>query len=102
MKTTTRFALAAALLAIACSKDDPKPVEPASATSSPAASPAPAATATASPAAPSTPSTSTLVAVGQPAPAFEAAAHDGTTVKLGALAGKPVVLYFYPKDDTPG
>jgi peroxiredoxin Q/BCP len=40
--------------------------------------------------------------VGQAAPDFTAAAHDGTTVHLAALKGKPVVLYFYPKDETAG
>jgi hypothetical protein len=39
---------------------------------------------------------------GSAAPDFEVTAHDGTRVKLAALTGKPVVLYFYPKDDTPG
>ncbi len=42
------------------------------------------------------------LAAGTMAPEFEAPAHDGTTVKLTALRGRPVVLYFYPKDDTPG
>jgi thioredoxin-dependent peroxiredoxin len=37
-----------------------------------------------------------------PAPDFTLAADDGTTVSLESLAGKPVVLYFYPKDDTSG
>ena len=36
------------------------------------------------------------------APAFSLSATDGATVKLSELKGKPVVLYFYPKDDTPG
>ncbi|MCA9012382.1 MAG: thioredoxin-dependent thiol peroxidase [Planctomycetaceae bacterium] len=36
------------------------------------------------------------------APAFSLKATDGTTVKLSELKGKIVVLYFYPKDDTPG
>ncbi len=36
------------------------------------------------------------------APAFSLKATDGTIVKLSELKGKPVVLYFYPKDDTPG
>ena len=36
------------------------------------------------------------------APAFSLQATDGATVKLSELKGKPVVLYFYPKDDTPG
>jgi peroxiredoxin Q/BCP len=39
---------------------------------------------------------------GQAAPDFELQADDGTTVHLAALRGKPVVLYFYPADDTPG
>jgi peroxiredoxin Q/BCP len=37
-----------------------------------------------------------------PAPDFSAPSTDGTTVSLASLAGKKVVLYFYPKDDTPG
>ena len=41
-------------------------------------------------------------AVGSPAPDFTAAASGGKTVKLAGLRGRPVVLYFYPKDDTPG
>jgi peroxiredoxin Q/BCP len=36
------------------------------------------------------------------APSFSLKGTDGTTVKLSALKGQPVVLYFYPKDDTPG
>jgi len=39
---------------------------------------------------------------GSVAPKFTATAHDGSTVWLSALKGQPVVLYFYPKDDTPG
>ncbi len=39
---------------------------------------------------------------GKKAPAFTLPADDGTKVKLADFAGKPVVLYFYPKDDTPG
>lgn len=39
---------------------------------------------------------------GAKAPAFSLKATDGSTVKLSALKGQPVVLYFYPKDDTPG
>lgn len=41
-------------------------------------------------------------AVGSPAPGFTAAASGGRTVTLADLAGRVVVLYFYPKDDTPG
>ena len=39
---------------------------------------------------------------GDPAPDFALTADDGTTVRLGDFNGKPLVLYFYPKDDTPG
>lgn len=39
---------------------------------------------------------------GSAAPAFTLAADDGTKAKLSDLKGSPVVLYFYPKDDTPG
>lgn len=40
--------------------------------------------------------------VGQPAPDFELTSDNGTKVKLSALRGQRVVVYFYPKDDTPG
>jgi peroxiredoxin Q/BCP len=39
---------------------------------------------------------------GKAAPDFTLAADDGSKVKLSELRGKPVVLYFYPRDDTPG
>ena len=39
---------------------------------------------------------------GQDAPDFTAPASTGETISLASLKGKPVVLYFYPKDDTPG
>lgn len=39
---------------------------------------------------------------GTKAPAFTLVADDGSKVKLADLKGSPVVLYFYPKDDTPG
>lgn len=39
---------------------------------------------------------------GTPAPDFTAQTQDGQTISLKSLRGKPVVLYFYPKDDTPG
>jgi peroxiredoxin Q/BCP len=40
--------------------------------------------------------------VGAPAPDFEAQDHLGRAVRLSALRGRPVVLVFYPADDTPG
>jgi peroxiredoxin Q/BCP len=42
------------------------------------------------------------VEAGSRAPDFSLPADDGSKVKLSALAGKPVVLYFYPRDNTPG
>jgi peroxiredoxin Q/BCP len=38
----------------------------------------------------------------QPAPDFSLASDSGEEVRLSDLRGQPVVLYFYPKDDTPG
>ncbi len=39
---------------------------------------------------------------GDEAPDFTAATHVGTTVSLADFKGKSVILYFYPRDDTPG
>jgi peroxiredoxin Q/BCP len=39
---------------------------------------------------------------GEKAPAFSLKDDQGKTVKLSEYKGKPIVLYFYPKDDTPG
>src|ERR1700741_343454 len=39
---------------------------------------------------------------GDPAPAFTVATHGGCKVSLADYEGKHVILYFYPKDDTPG
>lgn len=71
------------LAVLACSKEPPAPAVAAS--SVPATAPAEG-----------------ELAVGKPAPAFKAKAHDGTDIDLAALKGKKVVLYFYPKDETPG
>jgi len=43
-----------------------------------------------------------MVEQGKEAPDFELATDSGDTVRLSDLRGKQVVLYFYPKDDTPG
>jgi peroxiredoxin Q/BCP len=43
-----------------------------------------------------------VIEPGQPAPDFELPDQDGEPVKLSELRGEPVVLYFYPKADTPG
>lgn len=44
----------------------------------------------------------TLPTVGSPAPAFSLPSSDGRTISLADYANKTVVLYFYPKADTPG
>jgi peroxiredoxin Q/BCP len=83
------------------------------ATPAPSAEPAPSAApvASAAPALPSaapamsaasTDTASTLLAVGSEVPDVSGVAQDGKTVKLRALKGKPIVVYFYPKDDTTG
>lgn len=43
-----------------------------------------------------------MIEIGQPAPAFTLPDQDGKQVRLQDLAGRWVVLYFYPRDDTPG
>jgi peroxiredoxin Q/BCP len=72
-------------LALACSR-------PASSSSAGSSSPAPA---------PSAASVEPL-APGAPAPDVTLAVHTGEQLSLSSLRGKPVVVYFYPKDDTPG
>lgn len=42
------------------------------------------------------------VEAGAPAPDFDLPGDDGRSVRLAKLKGKPVVVYFYPKDDTSG
>jgi peroxiredoxin Q/BCP len=43
-----------------------------------------------------------MIEAGQPAPDFTLSDQHGETVTLSRFKGEPVVLYFYPKDDTPG
>jgi thioredoxin-dependent peroxiredoxin len=43
-----------------------------------------------------------MIEEGKHAPDFELESDSGETVRLSDFRGKPVVLYFYPKDDTPG
>ena len=43
-----------------------------------------------------------LIEPGKKAPAFTLKDQDGNAHKLADYAGRPVILYFYPKDDTPG
>jgi peroxiredoxin Q/BCP len=94
-----KTALVLALTLAACAKD-PAPTS----TPTPSANPSP------SQAGPSTGTASAVrvlspqadLVVGSPPPDFTATAHDGTQIHLSALKGKPVVVYFYPKDETPG
>jgi len=43
-----------------------------------------------------------MIEAGQPAPDFTLPDQNGDLITLSKLKGKPIVLYFYPKDDTPG
>jgi thioredoxin-dependent peroxiredoxin len=43
-----------------------------------------------------------MVEEGKPAPDFELLSDEGEKVKLSSFRGRPVVLYFYPRDNTPG
>ena len=43
-----------------------------------------------------------MIEEGNPAPDFTLASDTGEPVTLSSFRGKPVVVYFYPKDDTPG
>lgn len=43
-----------------------------------------------------------LLSAGAPAPNVTFQVHNGGPISLESLRGKPVVVYFYPKDDTPG
>jgi peroxiredoxin Q/BCP len=101
-------------VASASASSSPRAVTVASAPSSPGAatvanapsipSAATVASAPSSPAAASPPAVAPdgLLAEGSQAPAFEATAQTGQRVALADLKGKVVVVYFYPKDDTPG
>jgi peroxiredoxin Q/BCP len=88
------------LASLACGSNPTPPPAAATGTttSAPAAFPAGASASTPATAA----ATSTEVTVGQPAPDFTTADQDGKTVHLADLKGHPVVVYFYPKDETPG
>ena len=111
------FVLAVPMIfAVACAKEESAAPPAASATTnsapaaaaSPASPAAPAASAAApaqtaavpSPATP--PAGGSELAVGQPAPDFSVTDHNGKPLQLAKLKGKPVVVYFYPKDETPG
>lgn len=89
MPTTTRSAKTPAKATKAAAK-------PAKTATRAAAKPAP------KPAAKATGGASNLPKVGAPAPDFRLAGDDGATHALADLRGRRVVLYFYPRDNTPG
>ena len=43
-----------------------------------------------------------MIEVGKAAPDFDLPSDQGASIRLSKLKGQPVVVYFYPKDDTPG
>jgi thioredoxin-dependent peroxiredoxin len=75
--------LVAGLAAAGCSRGNHQAGEPPPAPAASASSPAPLAT-------------------GAAAPDVTFALHNGEQLTLASLRGKPVIVYFYPKDDTPG
>jgi thioredoxin-dependent peroxiredoxin len=96
LPTMKLFILALVAWSSACAATEAPP--PATTTPPPSA-PVPVASAVATPEASDGPHDDLL---GKAAPDFTAVAEDGTSVHLAALRGKWVVVYFYPKDETPG
>jgi peroxiredoxin Q/BCP len=88
------FSAASCLLLSGCKKGDPAPADPIPA-ASPGSATSPAKQVAAGP-------REGLVREGEQAPDFSVRAHDGQEVSLSKLRGRAVVLYFYPKDGTPG
>jgi thioredoxin-dependent peroxiredoxin len=88
--------LATVLLAACATQSSTPPAPPSAAAAAPSTSAAPLASAAEPP--PAGPDD----LVGKPAPDLRGTAQDGTPVHLAALKGKRVVVYFYPKDETPG
>jgi thioredoxin-dependent peroxiredoxin len=90
--TVVRMSLwASALMPLGCSRS------PSASENPPQSSPATTTTTTG----PKT-SSSLPLSPGSPAPRFAVTAHNGEKVSLEGLRGKVIVLYFYPKDGTPG
>ena len=112
MKSFARLAMLAAsalMTLVACGNDAaPPPASPVMSSPAPsAAAPAAPAPAAMTAAAPTSTSAAAMpasgdLAVGKPPPDFTAKDQAGKELKLSALKGKPVVVYFYPKDETPG
>jgi peroxiredoxin Q/BCP len=98
MTANYRLALSVLLLA-SCNR---QANQPAAVSVASAARPAPALAPVASASTPLVATPLALLAVGADVPDVAAPAQDGQVVRLRALKGKPIVVYFYPKDDTPG
>jgi len=88
--TQTSVILGLSALIASCSKE---PRATIAATAPSLTEPSPSATAS---------SSARELVEGAPAPEFSATSHTGAQLRLSALRGKPVVVYFYPKDETPG
>ncbi len=105
MGTATALALAALVLA-GCTKEGAPSTGPTPAAATDAVVPAALdGSAANDPGATTAPGAAAAVAevtVGKPAPDFSVKASDGGQFSNAALKGKPVVVYFYPKDETPG
>jgi len=104
-KALALLAVLVAASAFGCKKDEPAAAAASSATAPPAKSATAAASATAAPSAAASAAASAEpdpLVIGKPAPDFTVTTHDGKSLHLAALKGKPVVVYFYPKDETPG
>ena len=102
MRTSLVVVLAASLSLglVACKGDQSASPPAASAQTTTAVAQTSATTSAAASAA--APEPASDVRLGAPPPDFTATAQDGTQVHLAALKGKPVVVYFYPKDETAG
>ncbi|MFZ5891003.1 MAG: peroxiredoxin [Myxococcota bacterium] len=86
MTRVALVSLCSLVFALAACERKPAPVEPALHAAVPASAQA----------------TTSLLAPGAPLPDLEGVSQTGERVNLKSLQGKPVVVYFYPKDDTPG
>jgi peroxiredoxin Q/BCP len=93
MKRIALLATLPLVLALGCAKDSAPTPAPSTPTTS---------NAIANAATPGAPAAATEVTVGQPPPDFTSTDQDGKAVHLADLKGHPVVVYFYPKDETPG
>jgi peroxiredoxin Q/BCP len=117
MRATPLVAVAVAFISLAtlaglagCQSSPPPVPDPAAAPSMPPAAAAPTVSAPTAvvATAPAPPPTASSTAgatdgdplLGKPAPDFTATAQDGTSVHLSALKGKPIIVYFYPQDET--